>query len=1062
VRRFIFSITISAALLLSLPLQADLPTPLINLKFSESGGTTTTNSGSLSGDATLDQPDGSGLPAFTNLAPTGLYTPAGNASAVDFGLITAGQFGRAVDLPASLGPLTQFTVCGWLNARDLTVGPGGNRLAFALDGPNGNGFDLVQLANGSLRIGINQWPDGANGGGPSSSAGVLRADPQAGPTNWVFFAVTYNSTLPSGNLKYYFGNPQALANLDSTHNYTGLFIGLNGELVATGPLTLGNFGWSVSARPDPGPNSRGFRGLIDELRVFDQAIDLAGIQEAQLNGAPPPVAATILRQPSSVTVYAGNPATFRVQASGTAPFTYQWQRNGVDLLNATDESYTVGSATLGDHSATFRAKVSNPVVSNVLSDPAILTVLADVGPRVFLSFSESGLVVTNRGNLMGGGVYAATDGYPSPTAKVPTGAFAPTDNISSVDFGDIAIAQGGRAIDVTNQFDGTVGPMTGFTVSGWLNCRNLTEGYGGNRIAFALASPGGPGFDLVQLANGSLRLGVNEWPDANPGVPASSEQKINPDPLNGATNWVFFAVTYDSALPGANVSYYFGAPDQPAVLDNAADYLKGPVPTSGPLTIGNFSGRVSARTDLGPGGGSRCFRGLIDEIHLFGKALTLSEIQAVQKSPAYKPVVLEPVTITQNPQTQTVFAGQRASFRVTASGTPPMGYQWWRRHAGTDSAISDATSPNLTTANLSLSDNGDAFWVVVSNAVNQVVAPVAVVTVLPENNHKVFLSFSEGLGTNTVNAGNIGGAAVLVQSNGFPAFSTNVPVGTFTPGHNTSSIDYGLIAEGQGGRALDLTGTITPTLGSMTGFSVTGWLNSRDLSYGWGGNRILYCQAGLGAGGFDLVQEAGGVLWMGVNSWPDWPLPVSTAKSSPRLTADPEAGNANWVFFAVTYDGTAPIANANFYFGSPTETAALDTTADYDKGAVESIGLLAVGNFSPLDQGARNGTGSQNSRCFRGLIDEIQVYNRVLTLTEIQAAQTLSPATVPTLLSVARQANQVVISWSASANFQLQYATALGSGTWNDEWTSPVSNGMHKTVTLPATASARFYRLMAR
>ena len=55
----------------------------------------------------------------------------------------------------------------------------------------------------------------------------------------------------------------------------------------------------------------------------------------------------------------------------------------------------------------------------------------------------------------------------------------------------------------------------------------------------------------------------------------------------------------------------------------------------------------------------------------------------------------------------------------------------------------------------------------------------------------------------------------------------------------------------------------------MTGFTVTGWLNCRDLRYGWGGNRILYCQASPGVGGFDLVQEAGGVLWVGVNQWPD-------------------------------------------------------------------------------------------------------------------------------------------------------------------------------------------------
>ena len=75
-----------------------------------------------------------------------------------------------MDLAASgdgtLGALNAFTICGWLNARDLTEGWGGNRIAFALASPDGPGFDLVQVGNGALRIGINQWPDGANGGGP--------------------------------------------------------------------------------------------------------------------------------------------------------------------------------------------------------------------------------------------------------------------------------------------------------------------------------------------------------------------------------------------------------------------------------------------------------------------------------------------------------------------------------------------------------------------------------------------------------------------------------------------------------------------------------------------------------------------------------------------------------------------------------------------------------------------------------------------------------------------------------------------------------------------------------
>ena len=1036
------------------------------MRFSEDNGGITVNGGSLAGFATMAQPDA--FPAFTNLVPSGPFSPANNSSSVDFGDIVAGQGGRSVDLTTealgTLGTFNAFTICGWLNARNLNEGWGGNRIAFALDGPNGAGFDLVQLGNGALRIGINQWPDGGSGG-PSSSVGALKADPQAGASNWVFFAVAYDPALNSGNLKYFFGSPTKLASIDTSSNYKG---GLdNGGLIEnTGFLTIGNFSDVVGARNEQGPNggSRVFRGLIDEFKIYDRSLTLPEIQQAQLNGALPAVPATIAKSPASLKVFNNQPATFHVQADGAAPFTYQWQRDGVDITDATNETYTIAAATIADSGAKFGVKVGNSVTANLMSDVATLTVLAESGHKVSLSFSEGGMTVTNLGNLEGNGVYAVAQGYPTTSANVPTGSYVPAENSASVDFGVIAASQGGRAIDITNAFDNTLGPLSSFTISGWINCKDLNEGWGGNRIAFALETPGGAGVDLVQLANGSLRIGINEWPDATPGGPASTVGKITADPDAGAANWVFFAVTYDSTLEFGNVSYYFGTPSQEAQLDYAADYSRGLVARTGPLTIGNFSTIVGARTDTGPDGGSRCFRGLMDEINVYNRALTLAEIQAQQMAPAYKPAVLEAVAIQQEPQSVKIFTGQNSTFAVTASGTPPLSFQWWKKHAGVETAIAGATNASYTLNNATVSDSGDQIWVLVTNTKNTATSQRATLTVLAENNHKVFLSFSEASGATTANLGNLGGTASLVQVNAFPAFTNLTPTGAFAPTANTSSLDFGVIADGEGGRALDLTTSVTPTLGSMQAFTLTGWLNSRDLQYGPGGNRLFYCQAGLGSGGFDLVQQADGVLWLGVNTWPDG-NPYSTALSSPRITADPAAGNENWVFFAVTYDGTIATANASFYFGSPSQAASVDITADYPQGPINNIGQLTAGNFSAVDNGARNATGSGNSRCFRGLMDELNVFNKVLTLEEIQAVQK-APAGVPVAESpkiiAAREANQLVITWETVSNFQLQSRGDMSQGDWSDERSTPVVDGNKKTVRLSFAGTGQFYRLISR
>lgn len=86
-----------------------------------------------------------------------------------------------------------------------------------------------------------------------------------------------------------------------------------------------------------------------------------------------PVAPNITTQPANQTVTVGQTATFSVVAAGTAPLTYQWQKNNANVSNATSSSYTTPATVSGDNQATFRVIVSNSVTS-VPSNAATLTV----------------------------------------------------------------------------------------------------------------------------------------------------------------------------------------------------------------------------------------------------------------------------------------------------------------------------------------------------------------------------------------------------------------------------------------------------------------------------------------------------------------------------------------------------------------------------------------------------------------------------------------------------------------------------------------------------------------
>ncbi len=106
-----------------------------------------------------------------------------------------------------------------------------------------------------------------------------------------------------------------------------------------------------------------------------------------------PTCPTVSVQPVSVTVYSGSGAGFSLTASGSAPFTYQWRRNGIPLSNgATGNGSTIVGATsagLGIQGAVVTDVanydcVINNLCGTVTSSSASLTLLpAPVLPQMF-------------------------------------------------------------------------------------------------------------------------------------------------------------------------------------------------------------------------------------------------------------------------------------------------------------------------------------------------------------------------------------------------------------------------------------------------------------------------------------------------------------------------------------------------------------------------------------------------------------------------------------------------------------------------------------------------------
>ncbi|MCU1240028.1 MAG: hypothetical protein JWO71_754 [Candidatus Acidoferrum typicum] len=189
-------------------------------------------------------------------------------------------------------------------------------------------------------------------------------------------------------------------------------------------------------------------------------------------------------------------------------------------------------------------------------------------------------------------------------------------------------------------------------------------------------------------------------------------------------------------------------------------------------------------------------------------------------------------SITAQPASKPVTAGQTATFSVAATGTAPLSYQWKKNNV----AITGANSSSYTTTATTSSDNGAQFAVAISNSAGSVTSSAATLTV---NAATYLLSVSPtSLGFGNVDIGSSSSLNTTVTNNG----NSNVAISGVTvtgTGFSTRGATSGtILAPNQSatlsvafapGAAQGVSGSInvasnatnTPATISLTGIGVT-------------------------------------------------------------------------------------------------------------------------------------------------------------------------------------------------------------------------------------------------
>ena len=224
----------------------------------------------------------------------------------------------------------------------------------------------------------------------------------------------------------------------------------------------------------------------------------------RLGTGSPAVSPVIVAQPFSQVLPVGGTAVFSVNASGPAPLSYAWERNGSPIAGATQSSYSANNVQLSDSGGQFTCVISNNNGS-VTTSSAQLTVFNASGPLYSFSGADGGgsaaaLVQGADGGFYGTTAYGGSNLFGT--------AFRMTTNGILTRLADFNYANG--AYPYAGLVQGTDGNFYGTTEAGGTSgygtvFRMTTNGTLTTLVSFNYSGNGGyPYAGLIESADGNF------------------------------------------------------------------------------------------------------------------------------------------------------------------------------------------------------------------------------------------------------------------------------------------------------------------------------------------------------------------------------------------------------------------------------------------------------------------------------------------------------------------------------------------------------------------------------
>jgi hypothetical protein len=578
-----------------------------------------------------------------------------------------------------------FTIECWISPADLS-----------------DGHALVEWNDASGHIGVQFWISVPGYGGVGSIFGNIVDD---SGTDHIFasssgtlmlntfqhVALSYNRT--NGVAKIYYNGAVV-----TSQNF-GIFI----------PQT--SYGLYFGTRISGGNPGGYYAGLLDELTIYSRALsdtEVASIANAGIAGKCRMAAPVIITEPADRAVAVGGKAYFAIAVNGVG-LSYQWQLNGSDIAGATNWALVLDNIQT-NQSGAYSVTITN-LYGPTNSASAQLTVDAtciSAAPGLVSWWPAEG---------------DAVDRYSGNNAVLQGSA-----GFTSGESGQ------GFTFDGTNSYISIaasplldVGASNGLTIECWIKPADVSAGHA-----------------LVEWNNGAGPVGTHFWTSV-PGYGGVGSLFANFMDIRGGSHvlsssnvlitniFQHVAVTYNRTNGIARL------------YRNGAVVASGNVGTNQPQT----SYPLYMGTRVSGTGGTAFYNGVMDEVAIYSRALSDSEINVIFNAGSAAKTCTPPEIVTQ-PQNIRVKPGTNVTFSAAVRGGFPLTYQWRLNN----STIAGATNSSLTISNAQPSDAGN-YSLVLTNPLGSVVSSNGVL--------RVDVVFPLGNGQLLTNPQYVFGGSVTIQ-----------------------------------------------------------------------------------------------------------------------------------------------------------------------------------------------------------------------------------------------------------------------------------------------------------